>query len=135
MDEQAQISKYQKTYAYRREDRCFRILPGTAVRLQSKSPVFGDVRDPAYAEYTKPLDVYQTEKYKSLEKYPGTKVIANTGPENFTRAMPGRNTGSTNYHLPSGIKKEADQVYIQTWHGTPLKKNRLRCAGQRNSYG
>ena len=79
------------------------------------------VRDPAYAEYTKLWMFTRPEKYKSLEKYPGTKVIK-YGSGEFYQGYARAKYWVTNYHLPSGIKKEADQVYIQTWHGTPLKK-------------
>src|SRR5699024_2588599 len=28
----------------------------------------------------------------------------------------------TNARMPNGVKKRKDCIYIQTWHGTPLKK-------------
>ena len=77
--------------------------------------------NPAYKDYTKIWMFVRPEKYKSLEKYPGTKVVK-YGSREFYQSYAKAKYWITNYHLPRGIQKAKDQVYIQTWHGTPLKK-------------
>lgn len=78
-------------------------------------------RNPAYEGYTKIWMFTRPEKYKSLEKYPGTKVVK-YGSREFYEGYARAKYWITNYHLPRGIEKGKDQVYVQTWHGTPLKK-------------
>lgn len=78
-------------------------------------------RNPAYKEYEKIWMFCSPEKYKSLEKYPRTKVVK-YGSKEFYEGYARAKYWVTNYHLPKGIEKQKDQVYVQTWHGTPLKK-------------
>lgn len=78
-------------------------------------------RNPAYKDYKKIWMFVCPEKYKSLEKYPGTRVVK-YGSEEFYKSYAKAKYWITNYHLPKGIEKKKDQIYVQTWHGTPLKK-------------
>ncbi len=77
--------------------------------------------DPQYADYQKVWMFQEPEQYRFLEQYPNTKVVA-YGSKDCYRYYARAKYWITNYHLPTGIIKASDQVYVQTWHGTPLKK-------------
>lgn len=79
------------------------------------------VNDPAYAEYKKVWMFKNPDAYKELEQYPNTKVVL-YGSAEYYELYAKAKYWITNYHLPAGIVKGDDQVYVQTWHGTPLKK-------------
>lgn len=79
------------------------------------------VRNSAYAEYEKIWMFTCPDKYKSLEKYPKTKVVK-YGSKDYCEGYARAKYWITNYHLSKGIEKKEDQIYVQTWHGTPLKK-------------
>ena len=61
------------------------------------------------------------QKYKFLEKYPNTYVEKYRS-NAYYRYYAQAGYWITNYLLSCGIKKRAGQKYVQTWHGTPLKK-------------
>ena len=50
-----------------------------------------------------------------------TKLVS-YGSEEFKKELASCKYWVFNTRVPSGIVKKEDQVYIQTWHGTPLKK-------------
>lgn len=96
--------------------------------------------NPAYKDYKKIWMFTCPEKYKNLEKYPGTKVVK-YGSKEFYESYAKAKYWVTNYHLPKGIEKKKDQIYVQTWHGTPLKKigcdvpeNEMLSADRRRAY-
>ncbi len=72
--------------------------------------------------YTKVWMFENPEKYKYLEElYPGTRVVRYHSRKYF-RYYARAKYWVTNYILSHGIYRREGQVYIQTWHGTPLKK-------------
>lgn len=79
------------------------------------------VDDPQYADYQKIWIFKEPEKYSFLNQYPNTRVVSYGTTESY-RCYARAKYWITNYHLPTGIVKAPDQVYVQTWHGTPLKK-------------
>lgn len=63
-------------------------------------------------------------------------TIIEYGSEEYFRAYAGAKYWITNSRLPRYINKKADQVYVQCWHGTPLKRlgNDINVAGSNALY-
>ena len=62
------------------------------------------------------------EEYQYLQKeYPGTMLVKYGSKEYYACYAKAR-YWVTNYVLQPGISKKRGQTYVQTWHGTPLKK-------------
>lgn len=79
------------------------------------------VNNPEYDAYQKIWMFKNPDAYKELEQYPNTKVVS-YGSTEYYEYYARAKYWITNYHLPAGVVKKKDQVYVQTWHGTPLKK-------------
>ncbi len=63
----------------------------------------------------------EPEKHKYLEENRNTTVIKYTGAE-YQKALASSKYWIFNYRLGDHIYPKKDQVYVQCWHGTPLKK-------------
>ena len=61
------------------------------------------------------------DKYKSLKKNKRTKVFK-YGSKEYYKYYATSKYWVTNSRVPDTIMKKKDQVYIQCWHGTPLKR-------------
>ena len=79
------------------------------------------VRDEAYRDYKKVWMFEEPEKHQDVKKDENT-ILVKYRSEEFYRYYAQAKYWVTNYHLPSGVIKRPGQVYVQTWHGTPLKK-------------
>lgn len=77
--------------------------------------------DPAYKDYKKVWMFRNPEKYAFLEKDPGTIVIKR-GSTDYYKLYAQAKIWITNYLPEYGIRKRSGQIYVQTWHGTPLKR-------------
>lgn len=63
----------------------------------------------------------EPEKYQELENNKNTKVIKYGGKE-YQKALAKSKYWIFNYRVQDHIYPKKDQIYIQCWHGTPLKK-------------
>lgn len=61
------------------------------------------------------------KKHKFLEKNPNTKVIRQTA-RIYERKLAKAKYWITNYRMPDHVWPKPEQVYVQCWHGTPLKR-------------
>lgn len=62
------------------------------------------------------------KKHKFLEKnHPNTKVVKQTA-RVYERKLAHAKYWITNYRVPDHVWPKSDQVYVQCWHGTPLKR-------------
>lgn len=61
------------------------------------------------------------KKHKFLEKNPNTKVIRQTA-RIYERKLAKAKYWITNYRMPDHVWPKQEQVYVQCWHGTPLKR-------------
>lgn len=61
------------------------------------------------------------EKHRFLEQNPNTIVISQQA-KVYERYLAGAGYWITNYRMPDHVWPRKDQVYIQCWHGTPLKR-------------
>ena len=66
----------------------------------------------------------EPNKHKYLEKNKNTKVISVKG-KKYVQAMAKAKYWIFNYKIPDYIYPKKDQIFVQCWHGTPLK--RLGC--------
>lgn len=63
----------------------------------------------------------EPEKHKYLEENKNTTVISEKG-KKYVKAMAKAKYWIFNYKIPDYIYPKKDQVFVQCWHGTPLKK-------------
>ncbi len=61
------------------------------------------------------------EKYSYLEKNPNTRVVKQTG-RNYERELAGAKYWIMSFRVPDYIYPGKSQVFVQCWHGTPLKR-------------
>lgn len=61
------------------------------------------------------------KKHKFLEQNPNTKVIKQTA-RVYERKLAHAKYWITNYRVPDHVWPKENQVYVQCWHGTPLKR-------------
>ena len=66
----------------------------------------------------------EPNKHKYLEENKNTKVISVKG-KKYVQAMAKAKYWIFNYKIPDYIYPKKDQIFVQCWHGTPLK--RLGC--------
>lgn len=61
------------------------------------------------------------KKHKFLEENPNTKVVKQTA-RVYERKLAKAKYWITNYRVPDHVWPKQEQVYVQCWHGTPLKR-------------
>ena len=61
------------------------------------------------------------KKHKFLEENPNTKVVKQTA-RVYERKLAQAKYWITNYRVPDHVWPKPEQVYVQCWHGTPLKR-------------
>lgn len=84
--------------------------------------LYEELRDrPAYKKYKKVWAFLEPEKYRYLEKDPRTKVVA-VGSREYYQACARAKIWVSNFRMRNELKPKKGQIYIQTWHGTPLKR-------------
>ena len=74
-----------------------------------------------YEEYQFIWAFNEPEKYKFLEKNRNTKVIS-YGTKQYQKALAQAKYWFFNYRVEDQIYPKKNQVYVQCWHGTPLKR-------------
>ena len=77
--------------------------------------------NPAYSDYRMIWVLENPEKYAFLSKNPRTFVVPYRS-EAFYRAFAKAKIWVSNCRIPNELCPREDQIYLQTWHGTPLKK-------------
>lgn len=74
----------------------------------------------------------EPEKYKDLEKNRNTKVVKYGGKE-YEKCLATSKYWIFNYRVEDHLYPKKDQIYIQCWHGTPLKKLGYDLKGTNNA--
>lgn len=74
-----------------------------------------------YRNYKKVWMFQNPEAHRELLKNPGT-ILVKYGSREYYEFYARAGVWITNYRLAAGIEKRPEQIYVQTWHGTPLKK-------------
>ncbi len=86
-----------------------------------KSVYLEMLSDPKYKEYKFVWAFIKPEEFKYLEKNKNTKVVKYHSKE-YKKTYASAKYFFTPSRLPDYIKPKKDQVYVQFWHGTPLKR-------------
>lgn len=79
------------------------------------------LKDKRFKNYKYIWAFKEPEKYKFLEHKKNTKVIK-YGSKEYYKSYSKSKYWITNSRIPKVIIKRKNQIYIQCWHGTPLKK-------------
>lgn len=74
-----------------------------------------------YSDWTFIWAFKNAKKHKFLEQNPNTRVIKQTA-RIYERKLAGAKYWITNYRVPDHVWPKDGQVYVQCWHGTPLKR-------------
>lgn len=80
--------------------------------------------DEKFSDYKFIWAFKEPEKYKHLEQNKNTKVVL-IGRNEYKKLMSSARYWFFNYKIPEYIYPKKNQVFVQCWHGTPLK--RLGC--------
>lgn len=115
------VNKFAKKYSV---DERLVLFESFAGRQYSCNPraLYEEMRDdPAYKDYIKVWAFLEPEKHRDLEKDPKTRVIEFRSKEYYqTCAM--AKIWVSNFRVRNELQPKKGQIYIQTWHGTPLKR-------------
>lgn len=79
------------------------------------------LKDKKYKDYKYIWAFKEPEKYKFLKENANTKVIKYGGKE-YEKSLAIAKYWIFNYRVDDHIYPKKSQVYVQCWHGTPLKK-------------
>ena len=78
-------------------------------------------QDERFRDYHFIWSMKDPEKHQYLNDFPNTRVVKDNSPE-YDRALGTAKYWFFNYRIYDHIYPRKDQVYIQCWHGTPLKR-------------
>lgn len=99
----------------------FESYMGRQYSCSPKSLYKAMVEDDKYKDFIKVWSFKNPEEYKELAKNDNTIIVKYKGNEYYKYYAKAK-YWITNSRIPNEIKKHPDQIYIQCWHGTPLKK-------------
>jgi len=119
--------RYKKSCLFNKVDDktvLFEAFQGRMFACSPKALFFEMISNDKYKDYKKICVVRDLEKYKDLEENPNTKLVK-FGSKAYFNAYAKSRYWITNFRLRAFLKEGKKHKYIQTWHGTPLK--RLGC--------
>lgn len=79
------------------------------------------VENDKYKDFIKVWAFKKPEEHEYLLKYDNTIIVKYKGKEYYKYYSKSK-YWITNSRIPNEIRKHPEQIYIQCWHGTPLKK-------------
>jgi len=79
------------------------------------------INTPEFKEYRFVWAFKNTRKHKFILENPRTEIVKMYG-KNYEKALIKSKYWVTNYRMLDHIIPRKDQVYVQCWHGTPLKR-------------
>lgn len=99
----------------------FEAYMGRSFSCSPKAIYMELLKDKKYKNYKFIWAFKEPEKYKFLKRKRNTAIIKYASSK-YYRYYSKAKYWITNSRLPEVIKKRKNQVYVQCWHGTPLKK-------------
>lgn len=102
----------------------FEAFQGRSYACSPKALYLAMLNDEKYSDYSFVWAVNNVEKHAYLKKNRNTKVVKRIS-KAYHKSIAQAKYLIFNSGLPAYIKLREEQVYVQTWHGTPLK--RLGC--------
>ena len=119
------VRRYQKQYANRiRTDVkqvVFTAYSGRQYACSPKALYEKMLSMEEYAQYHFTWAFLRPEDFAFLKERPRTTVVRYRS-EEYYKAMAAAGTWISNTRVPSEVWPKEDQLYVQTWHGTPFKK-------------
>ena len=82
------------------------------------------IKDPRFSDFRYIWVLRDSEKTEVYPQLQGVDTVARTDRDYYSKVASAKYV-ITNSNLDYGITKASGQIFLQTWHGTPLK--RLRC--------
>ena len=116
--------KYQKKYALEEKTIVFEAFQGRLYACSPKAMYLAALEDERFKDYTFIWSVRNMKKYAFLKKNRNTKLVKYCSYE-YMQALAKAKYWVVNSTLMPYLAPKKEQVFIQTWHGTPLK--RLGC--------
>ena len=102
----------------------FNVFNGKSYSCSPKALYEYMLKDEKYADYKFIWSFKNVEDYKFLEKNRNTKVVKNNSKE-YQKYLAKAKYWFFNFKIPEYLYPKKNQVFLQCWHGTPLK--RLGC--------
>ncbi len=126
-------ASYLRYYIFTKTDEKSVIFEAYMGRQYSCSPkaIYEEMlRNPAYGDFRYIWAFREPEKFKGLLCNKNTKIVK-YGSKDYYKTYAKAKYWVSNSRINERIVKRKDQVYVQCWHGTPLKKlgYDIVCAG------
>ncbi|MEG1408578.1 MAG: CDP-glycerol glycerophosphotransferase family protein [Terrisporobacter sp.] len=115
------INKYYKKKPINDKLIIFEAYMGRQYSCSPKSLYRAMLEDEKYKDFTKIWAFKRPEEHKYLLKNENTILVKYKSKEYYETYSTAK-YWVTNSRIPNEIKKQEEQIYIQCWHGTPLKK-------------
>lgn len=100
---------------------CFKSFSGKSYSCSPKAIYEYMLTQDKYKDYKFVWAFREPDKYRFLENNRNTKVIHNKG-RAYYKVMASSKYWIHNYRIADHIYPKDDQIYVQCWHGTPLKR-------------
>lgn len=100
---------------------CFKSFNGKSYSCSPKAIYEYMLTQEKYKDYKFIWVFKNPEKYAFLNDNPNTTVVKDTTTD-FLKAMATAKYWIHNYRVYDHIYPKSDQIYVQCWHGTPLKR-------------
>ena len=115
---------FQKNLPLEEKTIFFESFQGRLVACSPKAMYLEAVNNPDYADYTFVWSVRNPKKHAHLKENPNTRVIK-YGTKTYLKTLATAKYWVVNSTMLPYVTPNENQVFVQTWHGTPLK--RLGC--------
>lgn len=113
--------KYARKYQVKEKLIVFEAYTGRQYSCNPRALYEELLRSPEYKDYKKVWAFQEPEKYRYLEQDRNTKVVKYKSPS-YYKAYAMAAVWVSNFRIPHEIQPKHNQRYVQTWHGTPLKR-------------
>ncbi len=118
------FNKYKKRYSIEEKTILFESFQGRIYACSPKAMYLAALKDERFSDYNFIWAVRDVKKYAFLKENRNTKVVKYRTNE-YMRALARAKYWVTNSTMLPHVIPSKEHVFIQTWHGTPLK--RLGC--------
>lgn len=99
----------------------FEVFSGRTFADSPKALYLEMINDPRYKDYKRIWVFQNPEEKKDFFHDPNTKLVKRKS-RAYYKAYGKAKYWVVNFREPNELRKKANQVYVQCWHGTPLKK-------------
>lgn len=115
------VLKYARKYPTDEHLLLFESFRGKQYSCNPRALYEETVRNPFYKDYKKVWAFLEPENYRFLENDPNTKVVTYRSAEYYKMCAQAK-VWVSNFRMRNELRPKKEQFYVQTWHGTPLKR-------------